>query len=399
MKSVDSALRAVEHGVEMLERGAKAANRVSVAVGKGKAKGARRAAGGSNPMRSPGLSPMTASGAPVSVSYPQGPTYHTVTRTTPEVTSVRGRAFLGNVNSTGASYNIVGGTYSLNPVLLSDRLSIMASTFDKYVYKRAKVCYVPFAATSQQGQVYLYMDRDYLDPLADPNLVGQVMSQFNAISDQPWKNMSTALGRDPTERRTYFTLLNQAQLPETEQFRVNCYVTAASYSGIVGQLYLEYDLDLVGPNYAPGENVMSVSPGNFYSVITNTAQNAYALPTSHGVQATANMLGIPDGASARVWELVLADVGAAAGYQPSGVYWQSSAGPPVTFKNGQTIYAVRTSYGATNTFNIFEYYQDAISGDTSQSLYNNNAFNTTLMPAGSLVFIRQISNVALGFNP
>jgi len=410
-KVVDAAMLGLEKAGDMLERGVKVKGRIQNAVNEGKGKGratAQRKSASKNPMRGPGLSPMTASGAPVAVSYPQGPTYHVVTKTTPEVTSVRGRAFLGNVNSTGSSYNIVGGTYSLNPILLTDRLAVMATTFDKYVYKRAKVCYVPFAATSQQGQVYLYMDRDYLDPLADPTSVGQIMSQYNAIADQPWKNMSTSLGRDPTEKRTYFTLLNQAQLPETEQFRVNCYVTASGYTGIVGQLYLEYDLDLVGPTFAPSENAIGPlsAGGNFISNFAvaswNTSNQPLVFASSHGlVGSTSNCFGIPDTSSNRVWEVVLADVGSATGYTPTGVKWQSSAGPQVTFNNGQTIYLVRTAYTGTvtgNTFNIFEFYQDAMSGDSSQALYNSNTSNTYLLGAAT-VLVRPVSNAGTAGNP
>jgi len=412
-KVVDATLLALEKGAEALERGVKVKNRIQNAVNQGKGKGrstAQRKSAMGNPMRAPGLSPMSASGAPVAVSYPQGPTYHVVTKTTPEVTSVRGRAFLGNVNSTGGAYNIVGGTFSLNPVLLNDRLAVMATTFDKYVYKRAKICYVPFAATSQQGQVYLYLDRDYLDPLADPAQVGQVMSQYNAIADQPWKNMSTALTRDPTEKRTYFTLLNQAQLPETEQFRVCCYVTASGFTGIVGQLYLEYDLDLVGPVYAPSENA-GLSNFTFSKAVTpvgttttgadikvyagNNVCTAYVT-----TGAAVNIFGIPDNDPAILWEVVFSDVGSAGPITPAGLHWGSAgtAGPVVTFANGTTWYVVRSQFSGTsnlNQFNVFQHYQEAISGEGNvgtKALYNATGSDILLGAGSYSVLVRKISD-------
>jgi len=404
MKNVDSAIRVVEQGAEMLERGAKAAARVNSVVSRGKAAGAKRAMGKSNPMRGPGLSPLAPSGAPVSVSHPQGPTYHTVTKSTPEVTSVRGRAFLGNVQSTGVSYNIVGGTYSLNPVLLNDRLSVMATTFDKYVYKRVKVCYVPFAATSQTGQIYMYLDRDYLDPLADPSQVGQIMSAYNAISDQPWKNMSTALVRDPTEKRTYFTLLNQAQLPETEQFRVNVYVTGNGYTGIIGQLYLEYDLDLVAPVYAPLEFAPLTNFSNAPAA-TGTGGLVVMQAGSHSVSCNATgsfPFGIPTTDDARVWEVVLADVGQAGPYTTPNVTWGSPAGPAFQQSNGQTLYVVRSAYtglDTTNYFNIFQSYQDAMSGDASQSLWNSNTVTQPIVGESVVCKVRKISNTMIASFP
>jgi len=390
----------------MLEKAVEVKNRVDAAVARGRAQGKGRAqarSAASNPMRGPGLSSMAPSGAPVSVSYPQGPTYHTVTRSTPEVTSVKGRAFLGNVNSTGSSYNIVGGTFSLNPVLLNDRLSIMASTFDKYVYTKVKVCYVPFAPTSQSGQVYLYLDRDYLDPLADPSQVGQIMSQYNAISDQPWKNMSTALIRDPTEKRTYFTLLNQAQMPETEQFRAACYVTASGYTGIIGQLYLEYSLDLVGPVYSPSSIGYSGNAlSNFvYSAAVNGAGSMTFDAVSsmvHGSATAGALFGIPDTNDARVWEVVIADCGSASPVTLTSLVWGRTTGPAVQIQNGSTWYVVRQLYTATqvgNIFNIFQSYQDAMSGDTSASIYNTSAVAQSWINSGTKVWVRQIANTLI----
>jgi len=279
-------------------------------------------------------------------------------------------------------------------------MSVVAQTYDKYVYSKVKVTYVPFAATGTNGQIYMYIDRDYLDPLADPNQPGQIMSTYNSVADQPWKPMSTSLDRDPNERRTYFTLLGQAQLPETEQFRVVVYATLpATYTGIVGQLYVEYDLSLIGPNFAPAESV-SLGPtyqgfyGNFGRTLP-TQTLTLASTSSSLTASAAGAFGVSDTNAARVWEVVCADWTGYAGQSVAGLTWGRITGPTFSYYSGQTFFLARAQYtgGVGNVWNVFQTYEAAMSGDASIALYNSSGLPITLMVStGAITFlVRQLT--------
>jgi len=303
--------------------------------------------------------------APVSVSYTQGPSYHKVTRSTSDVSTVVGKSFLGPVFSIDPADQVVAATYSVNPTSFTDRLAVLARTFDKYAYKSLRLTYVPYVGTNATGQVRMYIDRDYLDWVADPANNAQIMSQQSAVSCSPWQSMSTSMRRDPCEMRSYFTQVGHAQLPETEQFRVVVYATTGTSTneGHIGELFIEYELDLIGPVLQARE---SYGLGNFnigpYISFRADPESPHWLPS----------VPLSSGINSTMYEVCVQVNG---GVDPL-IKW-GRAGPLFTGSAGTTLwFKLHERQTEADVFHIYSTYQDAIGNNEATRLTNMATSNS-----------------------
>ena len=177
------------------------------------------------------------------------------------VTRVAGRAYLGAVNTSGktlaASPNTIGLMFDINPVLLNDRVAVVASTFDKYVYQSVRFTYVPQCPTTTAGSVALVFERDPEQDAANPQstaFLSEVMSYENPVLTPAWQECSTSFRRDPKELKTWFIGGSGGNLSprETSQGHMIAYLSNATNSNTgYGFVVMDYVLDLVSPNIMP----------------------------------------------------------------------------------------------------------------------------------------------------
>jgi len=186
------------------------------------------------------------------------------------VTRIVGRAYIGNVTSGGK----VGGTsgqqnclaliFDINPVLLNDRVAVIATTFEKYVYQAMKFTYVPQCPTSIGGSVGLVFDRDPLQISANTQntqFLSQVMSYEHAVLTPSYVPCATSYTRDPKELKTWFLGGVDATITtrETSQGNLLVYISNAyaaqsgtnAFNGGYGYIVMDYVLDLVAPTLMP----------------------------------------------------------------------------------------------------------------------------------------------------
>jgi len=177
------------------------------------------------------------------------------------VTRVAGRAYLGAVNTSGktlsASPNTIGLMFDVNPVLLNDRVAVVASTFDKYVYQSLRFTYVPQCPTTTSGSVALVFERDPEQDAANPQstqFLSEVMSYENPVLTPAWQECSTSFRRDPKELKTWFIGGAGGNLSprDTSQGHMITYLSNATSSNAgYGFVVMDYVLDLVSPNIMP----------------------------------------------------------------------------------------------------------------------------------------------------
>ena len=209
------------------------------------------------------------------------------------VTRIVGRAYVGNVTSAGkvlsgsGQQNCLGLAFDINPVLLNDRVAVIATTFEKYVYQGVKFTYVPQCPTSIGGSVGLVFDRDPLQISADTQstqFLAQVMSYEHAVLTPAYVPACTSYSRDPKELKTWFIGGTDATITtrETSQGNLLVYISNAygaqtgtnAFNGGYGYVIMDYVLDLVAPTLMPAREVannINKAPGQWLDL--NGAQS------------------------------------------------------------------------------------------------------------------------------
>lgn len=218
--------------------------------------------------------------APVAAGYsvshgkrgPGGVGY-SMTQVSDTCTRITGRAYVGEVSTrgkiiaptapaTGTTGNCLGLIFDINPALLNDRVAVIASTFEKYVFHGVKFTYVPQCPTSTPGSVGMVFDRDPLQMSANPRgaqFLSEVMSYEHAVLTPAYVEASTSYARDPKELKTWFLGAPDATLTtrETSQGNLMVYLSNAQNSTAYGFIVMDYVLDLVAPNLLPSKNAVT----------------------------------------------------------------------------------------------------------------------------------------------
>jgi len=212
------------------------------------------------------------------------------------VTRIVGRAYVGNVSSIGkvgalgltgvvGQQNCLALIFDINPVLLNDRVAVIATTFEKYVYQGVKFTYVPQCPTSIGGSVGMVFDRDPLQISADTQstqFLSQVMSYEHAVLTPSYVPACTSYTRDPKELKTWFIGGVDATLTtrETSQGNLLVYISNAyaaqsgtnAFNGGYGYIIMDYVLDLVAPTLMPARQVannINRAPGQWQDLNGN----------------------------------------------------------------------------------------------------------------------------------
>lgn len=177
-------------------------------------------------------------------------------KSTADSVVLRGTTILGSVmvgsNSSGYLPNVA--LYgSSNPVTFEDRMQVIATTYDKYVYNWVKLRYIPQCPTSTAGLVILAIDRDYTDAPQTSSLA-TAQSYEAACMGSAFSAHSCMMKRDTHEKRTYFVSFgNDVNIRDSEQFKFYCFTSGAPNGLSLGQLVLDYEIQLISPIYSPPE--------------------------------------------------------------------------------------------------------------------------------------------------
>jgi len=329
--------------------------------------------------------------APVRLGYATKSVAHSVVASSACSTRVRGLSYIAKaitVSSSG-TYNILAVSM-LNPAWFQDRLGIMARTFDKYVYHSIKVTYVPNVGSSTNGVIRMYVDRDAADPPADPNVPSYFMSAEGAVAGPAWEDLSLTMRRDSNEKRTYFTNFTAVRdVHESEQFRVVVAGQGLPSSTVLGDIIVEYDLELIAPVFAPTE-IAPVS-GSLGGYLTSTGTASF---TALSFVTTT----VPFGLSGAVldayltWEIIILDF---LGSNISNQFTIGYGGALMTTINVGSTYYIRLggSRIMNNTpfnYTLYPSLDTAVGAYTQAALYNFSTSTQNLFTGNVLVAVRPI---------
>jgi len=309
-----------------------------------------------------------------------------VVRSTPTMSRFTGVSYLGTV-TTGpnvSSYPTVALFTSSNPVTFQDRLQIQASTYDKFVYNSVKLKYVPAVGTNTSGKVAIAIDRDYTDPPQTVNW-GQCISYESVASGTVWSEHMCSMRRDPSEKRSYFTnFASGTDVRETEQFKFYAYTQGVPANTFCGDLYLEYDLELISPVYAPSE--LSQISENSSTVISSGAITSSAA----GQTWTVNPLPVDDNTRA-IYEVVVNGQPNTAGIQFGSLAGSAAYAP--AFQGSYRLWCRPINNGTARQYFIYTDLTAAMTG--GQPLYQTAALGGTLFASTQVIF-RRITYPSVG---
>jgi len=330
--------------------------------------------------------------APVSMGVSSNSLVRTQTvSTTANACVVRGQTFLGTLGTgagVGTSVPVCIFFASSNPITFADRMRVQASIYDKFVFRRCRLKYQPSCTTATAGTIAITIDRDYADA---PQLTNwaQTLSYESYATGNVWCEHSCDIGRDTHERRAYFTnFMGSQDLHESEQFKFYVYTIGVDPNVTLGNLFLEYELELISPVYAPTE-------------IANNLDNLGVM-TVEGVGGTDAALK-QSGASAVNFTMPSLPTVDKVGVVYEVIYQQQATPTNITIGNGgmnwvpgQTSVQLFMRVVNDTSVNVFTDLGAALSGSSIAALWT-----TASGAAGNLVFpttAKYTYRVLNGFN-
>jgi len=363
----------------MAQQGANAAN-AAVAEMRDLARRMKRQQLQSKPNVAPRARQLQQTNAPTSMGFSGSAPSFVMKNVTKESVRMTGRTILGFANAPavpGSNLPFPAVIASLNPVTFSDRMGTQASLYDKYVYHKAVIRYLPACGTATAGVVIIALDRDYSDP-PETQSFAAAASYEGAVWGPVWQAATSSYVRDRNEKRTYFmNAIDGVDIRETEQFKAYCFGVNVASSVAMGTFVLDYDIELISPVFAPVEVLIS----GFTSVVSGPA---LTLPATSSVAliplAPANNVGT-------VWECFVV-----------GAYVGTSA---ILIGAGGAIWApgvlgcYRIFVTATNAASLTMYLTfSAATGGSGYALYNSGAGTLPLFASGYTLWYRKVAGPA-----
>lgn len=304
---------------------------------------------------------------------------------------MRGTSILGPVQTGPNSPTGPQAVFSCssNPVTFPDRMGILAQTYDKYVYKKCCLRYVPACATTQPGMIIIGIDRDYMDP---PNTGGiaQTMSYEAVASGSVWASHKCNMMRDNHEKRDYYTNFTAStELRESEQFRFWAYAANAASSTTLGYLYIDYEIEMISPVYAPQEiasNLASLQCQNGAFTISFAANSNIPTITTSGLNVPLPAFGASAG---NIFEILISS-----NITNTGFKIGSATGPDYNPPTSQIFY-LRCNNAGTGWALFLDYPSALTNSAIVSSVYNNTAAISALCTSARGV-VRQIQGTNSG---
>jgi hypothetical protein len=254
--------------------------------------------------------------------------------------------------ATGANFN--NTQYPINPGQSSvfQWLSKIAQNFESYHFRKLKFDYETEAPSSLGGTLVLAVDYDASD--SAPTTKQQMLAFRGSVRSAPWTPCQhSSVGEDLSKLKSSFVRpgLNP---PNTDIKFYDVGVLNVATQGIstnsatCGELYVEYDVDLMTPLYEPVQNASS------YQALT-------ALTAAEPLGATGTLLGglsIVVGNNGTNSTLTLSNATIGSEYSVSTI----SAGTVITAAVG-----VNSATGATTTTTATAFNASATVGSTIQT--------------------------------
>lgn len=151
----------------------------------------------------------------------------------------------------------------LNPsnVLSFPWLSILASGFEKYKFSRLALIYSPCCSTSTSGRVVLAFDKDSTDEA--PSSKADLYNHESNEGIAPWSPARLTLPTDNVARFVSDNSASDGKLVDAGKALLATYGQSSSDSSMLGELFIEYSVSLITPQYAT--NLTQVGSGSSYS--------------------------------------------------------------------------------------------------------------------------------------
>jgi len=335
--------------------------------------------------------------APVAMSLPGNTSgFSEVSRSSVSV-RVRGSTCLGVATTSplaGTSSNQLLMIADCNPAHFPDRLGVMATTYDKYVYHSIRAIYSPACGTTTSGAIMMYFERDALDEVANPGTPSAFLSAENAGRSSVWAKLAITMARDPHERRTYFTN-SQSDITPRESHQFKLVVAGAGLASVASQtlgfVTLEYDLELISPVLAPRE--ISASTPIIDAVYNQANGNANFVASSAATTA------IPFGLGTfirqfGIIEIVIADT---AGANFNTGFTGTLNGPALPgLYTGMTFYLIADGTKPSETAVAYNLYNSLESAMTRNAGYfmNSNGAATNLFTGNVAILYRPMGGLS-----
>lgn len=154
-------------------------------------------------------------------------------------------------------------TRVLNPsnVLSFPWLSVLAVGFEKYKFTRLALVYSPCCSTSTSGRVVLAYDKDSTDD--DPSSKAELYNHESNEGISPWSPARLTIPTDGVARFVGDSSTSDGKLVDAGKAILATYGQASSDSSMLGELFLEYSVSLITPQYAA--NLTQVGNGTNYT--------------------------------------------------------------------------------------------------------------------------------------
>jgi hypothetical protein len=156
--------------------------------------------------------------------------------------STKGKERVSNVTALNSGFNIVDVFINPANTSLFPWLSGIAKKYDLYHFKRLRFTYVPSLPTSEEGNVYIGLDYNTLDP--PPNSSSELCQLSHWTMNVVWKPSNLAIDTNGIGwQYTRSGPVANADYKTYDIGRLFLATEGISYTGTVGYIEVEYDVE------------------------------------------------------------------------------------------------------------------------------------------------------------
>jgi hypothetical protein len=185
--------------------------------------------------------------------------------------------------------------YSINPglALLFPWLSRLAVLFESYLFHALKFQFRTEAPSSQAGKIMLAADWDALD--AAPSTKTGMMQERTKADAPVWSNLDLVCDLADLRKFGVQRFIRQGSAPTASDLKTydvgvfNIASQGVTTAPVIGELWVEYDLELITPNTAPepaSAKIVSgsaVSNASFYGTSPTTTGVLTVVPSANTI--------------------------------------------------------------------------------------------------------------------
>lgn len=156
--------------------------------------------------------------------------------------STKGKERVSNVSALNSGFNIVDVFINPANTALFPWLSGIAKKYDLYHFKRLRFTYVPSLPTSEEGNVYIGLDYNTLDP--SPSSSSELCQLSHWTMNVVWKPSSLAIDVNGIGwQYTRTGPVANADYKTYDLGRLFLATEGITYTGTVGYIEVEYDVE------------------------------------------------------------------------------------------------------------------------------------------------------------